>query len=384
MKIIDCFTFYNELDMLQYRLSVLNDVVDTFVLVESTRTFMGKEKSLVYEEHKDTHFAKYSHKIVHVVVDDMPFPNYETLSVENNEQWQNEYHQRNCIDRGIQRIGPNLDDFIVISDVDEIPDPQTLQNIKSGDLQIYTKEEMDSPDMLVIRGLEQDIYYYNLHTRFEQKMTIAKIIAYGFYRKVFDLYARKIHDIRGYLCDYIPRGGWHLSYFGDIQFIRNKLLNFAHAEYSSSDYTSDDAIQTAIEKGLSMFEKDIVIHRISPDKNEYLPPNHTYLIDMVVQDVNVPLDAKVYGIEADAPEWMQHILAEYAVSNPHMYFVYNNRETMQKYIPDYKSHSNIKYISTNTIKGETEFQRLCSTVIGNGHIRTTKSCRTPTDVYECL
>ena len=43
-KIIDCFIFYNELDLLTYKLNVLNDIVDYFVLVEATHTFIGKEK----------------------------------------------------------------------------------------------------------------------------------------------------------------------------------------------------------------------------------------------------------------------------------------------------------------------------------------------------
>ena len=37
-KVIDCFTFYNELDMLTLRLNELSDFVDYFVLVESTHT----------------------------------------------------------------------------------------------------------------------------------------------------------------------------------------------------------------------------------------------------------------------------------------------------------------------------------------------------------
>ena len=50
IKIIDCFTFYNELNMLDYRLNVLNNVVDYFILVEARQTFVGKEKKLFFEE----------------------------------------------------------------------------------------------------------------------------------------------------------------------------------------------------------------------------------------------------------------------------------------------------------------------------------------------
>jgi beta-1,4-mannosyl-glycoprotein beta-1,4-N-acetylglucosaminyltransferase len=43
MRIIDCFIFYNELDLLTYRLNLLDDIVDYFIIVESTHTFVGKE-----------------------------------------------------------------------------------------------------------------------------------------------------------------------------------------------------------------------------------------------------------------------------------------------------------------------------------------------------
>ena len=48
MKIIDCFIFYNELDLLTYRLNLLNNIVDYFIIVESKHTFVGKEKNLFF------------------------------------------------------------------------------------------------------------------------------------------------------------------------------------------------------------------------------------------------------------------------------------------------------------------------------------------------
>ena len=33
MKIVDCFIFYNEIDMLLYRLDTLNEYVDYFVVI---------------------------------------------------------------------------------------------------------------------------------------------------------------------------------------------------------------------------------------------------------------------------------------------------------------------------------------------------------------
>jgi beta-1,4-mannosyl-glycoprotein beta-1,4-N-acetylglucosaminyltransferase len=52
-KIYDCFIFFNELDLFRLRLNILNDTVDYFVIVESTVTFSGNFKELVYENNKE-------------------------------------------------------------------------------------------------------------------------------------------------------------------------------------------------------------------------------------------------------------------------------------------------------------------------------------------
>ena len=44
MKIFDCFIFNNEVELLELRLNILNDVVDKFVIVEGSSTFSGKKK----------------------------------------------------------------------------------------------------------------------------------------------------------------------------------------------------------------------------------------------------------------------------------------------------------------------------------------------------
>lgn len=45
--IYDCFTFFNELDLLEIRLNILSSVVDKFVLVEADKTCYTKT-SLIF------------------------------------------------------------------------------------------------------------------------------------------------------------------------------------------------------------------------------------------------------------------------------------------------------------------------------------------------
>jgi hypothetical protein len=80
--IYDAFLFFNELDLLDIRLNLLNDVVDKFVVVESTVTFSGKTKKLFFDENKQM-FEKFSDKIIHIVVSDTPehFNNLPFISI---------------------------------------------------------------------------------------------------------------------------------------------------------------------------------------------------------------------------------------------------------------------------------------------------------------
>jgi len=167
MKIIDGFTFYNELDMLYYRLSALDDVVDYFIIVEATKTHAGKDKPLFFEENKHL-YEKFMHKIIHIVDDQLIVPD-----TTKNEQWYNEIHQRNEIKKGLETLDIILspDDLIIISDLDEIPDPNKLKVIKQNSYQI---------DILAI---EMDFYYYNLNCIIQnEKWYKARIINYGLFK----------------------------------------------------------------------------------------------------------------------------------------------------------------------------------------------------------
>ena len=44
MKIYDTFMFFNEYDLLEIRLNILDKVVDKFVLVEANKTFNNDNK----------------------------------------------------------------------------------------------------------------------------------------------------------------------------------------------------------------------------------------------------------------------------------------------------------------------------------------------------
>ena len=122
-KIYDCFTFFNELDILDIRFAELADAVDHFVIVEATRTFTGKPKPLHFGDNA-ARYAANRDKIIHVVVDDMP--------QDAPDAWQREYFQRDAIARGLG--GAPNDAIVMLSDADEIPRASIIQNIRDNAL----------------------------------------------------------------------------------------------------------------------------------------------------------------------------------------------------------------------------------------------------------
>ena len=258
MKIVDCFIFYNELDMLAYRLNILNPVVDMFVLVESRHTHTGQEKLCYYDLNKNSvALVKFREKIVHIIVDDFPFK-YPNINYEKNEQWANENFQRNCIERGLTNLGLDTEDVFTITDLDEIPDPNTLSKVKQREIQV------------TVNSLEMDFYYYNLNSRIVNKWHFPKIVSYQLFLE------------NGWTCEQcrwftnakvLEKGGWHLSYFGDIHFIQNKIVNFAHQEFNNCEFTDLSKIEQRVSSSNDLFDREYnPVSKISSYHNDYLPP----------------------------------------------------------------------------------------------------------------
>jgi hypothetical protein len=243
--IVDCFTFFNELDMLEYRLNVIP--ADKFVLVEATKTFSGNPKELFYEKNK-ARFSKWADKIVHVIVD---FP-------ESGDAWARERFQRNAIDRGLKQLQLSDSDTIIISDVDEIPNPSVF-----------------SRSYVELHALHQDAYYYNLTCIVKKCWLLPRIMNWKTYLNIDS--PQKCRTTLKY--SILENGGWHLSYFGDTDFIKTKLVSFSHTEYSGDQYTDPKHIQKSI-----MSYKDLNSGRqfsnVPISENNHLPPNHELILQL--------------------------------------------------------------------------------------------------------
>ena len=213
-----------------------------------------KEWIEYYNENKEL-FKDFNEKIIHIIIDEVP---YKTPNVNNKEQWINEIFQRNAISRGIKSNELSLEDLLIIADLDEIPDPNTLDKIKKGIITV------------TFNTLLLDNYYYNLNSKVHTNPESTKIITYEKYKEL----NISCNDIRHSTTPNILNGGWHLSYFGDPHFIKNKMNEFSHQEYNNDTYTNLHTIEEKIKNFKDMYNRQMYIENINVKDNHYLPPQY--------------------------------------------------------------------------------------------------------------
>ena len=114
--IYDCFSYLDEDLLLNLRLNILNKYVDYFVIVEGNRTWQNNPKELKFDINK---YEKFKEKIIYIKVTDLP---------DGRDPYLRENHQRNSILKGL--INSKDQDIIIISDLDEIPNPEVFKNFK--------------------------------------------------------------------------------------------------------------------------------------------------------------------------------------------------------------------------------------------------------------
>ena len=114
MNVYDCFSYWDEDLLLELRLNILNEYVDYFVIIEGNKTWQNNKKNFRFNINN---FSKFKDKIIYIKVQDLP---------DGDNPYLRENFQRNAMTRGLDKAEDN--DLIIISDLDEIPNPNLIKN----------------------------------------------------------------------------------------------------------------------------------------------------------------------------------------------------------------------------------------------------------------
>lgn len=254
MKIIDCFTFFNELDLLEFRLKLLDPYVDHFVIAESDLTHSGSPKPFYFKENRDR-FGQWENKIVYLPVhqstEGLVFEKSESYDPAN-ASWKLENEQRNALAQA-SSLGTDGDLFL-LSDLDEIPDPGIFKKLSE-------QEEPVALSMLF------HYYFTNCQNVGVERWWNGTISCKG---SIFRMQSpQQLRDRRN-MIPVIKKAGWHFSYLGGLEKIKYKIRSFAHTEFNREEFISDENIITAMKKGVDIFKRPGVSYRfVTP---HYYPP----------------------------------------------------------------------------------------------------------------
>jgi len=230
MKIYDCFMFFDEEMLLDLRLNIMDKYVDKFVITEATYMHSGKSKKLMFDINK---FSKFKDKIIYIVVDKEPpdieqiNKNESKISIEHkliHNSIRRENYQREMAKESLKNIDP--EDFIIIGDIDEIPN---LNQVNFNEFK----------NKLII--FKQKIFYYKFNLIYKnltwygskackkkffispQWLRNVKHKKYPFWRLDILFSKKRYSDIL-----HVENGGWHFTNMKSPENLEKKFLNFLH------------------------------------------------------------------------------------------------------------------------------------------------------------
>lgn len=222
-KVIDCLTFFNELELLRLRITILEDSVDHFIIAEAHQTHTGLAKEcLLNQEHAAdiVSHPKVTIKTVHLPRNATPL--------------ERENFQRDALFETAHNLSTSNDDIVLLSDIDEIPSPIALEKVVL---------ELQKSNQKILAVFEQRLFYFRFNyelvssrklpwlgttaTKASHQVPMSRMRTTG--RNLRGRKHRHLND-KNLLRISVPFGGWHFSYMGDNNVLNQKLASFSHQE----------------------------------------------------------------------------------------------------------------------------------------------------------
>ena len=270
MKIYDCFSYLDEDLLLDLRLKILNNYIDYFVIIEGNKTWQNNNKKLNFDIKKYQEFEK---KIIYIPVTDMP---------DGDNPYLRENFQRNAISRGL--VKANNDDLIIISDLDEIPNPKSFKLFKKR---------------MKFAVFQQLHFYYKLNLQSQKnpfwygsRICVKKYLKSPQWLRNLKFKRRpfwRVDKLR--LNNIIENGGWHFCNLKEPAQLLYKYKNLCETddphvfkEKIDEKYLDLDEIKKRINNGLDIIGRDENYKPVSLDAKfpDYILDKKKELKDWII------------------------------------------------------------------------------------------------------
>ena len=244
MKLIDCFMYFNEKDIVYLRIKELYDTVDYFVINEATKTHQGQDKELSFW--KDERLQEFKDKIAYSPIElDGRFDILMLKFFPDAKIGAKEHEQRIRLFEQIEKLNLSDEDIIMISDCDEIPNKNIFQDI--------IKYPIVALNQMFF------VHYINIYTNKNVTGTVAcKYEGLKYLNTLsFGMGLQLLRRDK----DFMPRienGGWHYSYMGGAKSVSQKVISTYDGNLNSEWKTKESSnilIQESIKNKKSPFSQ---------------------------------------------------------------------------------------------------------------------------------
>mgnify|MGYP001605290378 CR=1 FL=1 len=258
MKIFDGFLYHNKPEMLELHLETLAHEVEAFVMVQSAQTFTGSPRAVVTLEQLG--LERFRSKVIEVT-----FSLNTEVPTDHREAF-----QRNMIAAPLAAGGISDEDVVIISDLDEIVDPMAVRRLA------------EDPELLRCFGkvrFQMQFHYYFLDCLLDdsfQPWRQCVAVLWSRLKRSSCQQERMMNLIqKSDLAVEIPNGGWHFSWFGTPQQVKETL--YSHVDPMSRNFEGlsyDDVMKIRLD-GKDIFGRDLPPLKFLDE----LPPLPTTVMD---------------------------------------------------------------------------------------------------------
>lgn len=240
--VIDVCSFNGEHDLWDIHYNVLKDHVDQFIVVESTKTFSGKDKELNFDIKK---YPQVSYYVVSNFSDEKLWElAKKSPNTKGAEHWKMEFYQKESIKKALTHLNDN--DIVFVGDVDEIwnPDKSYVLSTSKLYLKVYT-------------------YYLNLRSSEVFRGTL--LTTYGKIKNACLNHLRSNTELS-------QLGGWHFTSMGGAENLKKKLTDSYTQDSYATPYVLDNLAYN-IENAKDFLGRDFTYEIDESQWPEYLRQN---------------------------------------------------------------------------------------------------------------
>ena len=296
-KIIDCFLFYNELDMLEFRLTELNEHVDYFIILDSDFDFAGNKKDSMFELNKNR-FDSWKEKIIRIDCPELTIELFNQINTEKYPQYKNLstdiinkdiiiFYMMIKLIETLPQLELDFEDIIMFSDIDEIPDFTTLDLI--DDYLLFNSIILRQKRFFwTTKYIDKDLSFGTSCHQYT-KISRNPLVLDHFY---------KLKSNKKFSNNTFLDSGWHFSHFEDLGNLHKKLELINNREYSLKDLKLKMNNLTPIKHPDLRDEYSLMNYEGNLPKNVHLlpeqPVRRNWKRDILIKTENITNDGDFF------------------------------------------------------------------------------------------